>query len=90
MLQNSANNVLVFSIQRHQKLETSLKGFEIAKYVPSEIEIKREMGEIDENKQKEDGKEDNDCASDEENIDKSSKKGIFYFSFVTSLKIEVH
>ena len=51
--------------QRHEKLETSLKGFNIEKYVPSEAEIKRDRGEPEDNDEKVKHLDDN--ASDEEN-----------------------
>ena len=54
--------ILIVFVQRHEKLETSLKGFNIEKYVPSEVEIKREKGEPEGNDE-----EDSDNASEEEN-----------------------
>ena len=54
--------ILIVFVQRHEKLETSLKGFNIEKYVPSEVEIKRDKGEPEGNDE-----EDSDNASEEEN-----------------------
>ena len=48
-------------LQRHEKLETSLKGFNIEKYVPSEVEIQRDKGEPEDNDE-----EDDDNAPEEE------------------------
>ena len=52
-------------VQRHEKLETSLKGFNIEKYVPSEAEIKRDKGETEDSDDEDKHVDDN--ASDEEN-----------------------
>ena len=52
-------------VQRHEKLETSLRGFNIEKYVPSEVEIKRDKGEPEDNDEEDKDLDDN--APEEEN-----------------------